>query len=433
MCKCIYCNSQDLSVSDIISYALTGAKLTKKSVCHSHNKFTNENFEKIAIANLDFFRYSLGLSERKGGQIKYKADVTIDGITIPNISVSDRKSIYEDKKRLFQIDNNGSKSLIGNIERLKKKKDVIAEKIEPLDMSDVVVSITFSIDVLLASKEMLLTIAKIAYEWFCAVNNINEFIPEYYQKIVDSILMQRPIEDVVEIVVDGNLYLSLKEICCLGSHGLFEYTDVNGYRYVIYCFWGVIFYKILITNTHNPNLMDSNIYKLYIYYVDGDKSQTTFGVYGKSCFASVPAHEAIKQHHGFFKNNLEQLEKTIVLSLRKIKQLADDLENAFNTYKQEPHDFARLIDYEDDARITTIRLLFLLFDKKDEYSYNKSFNDNLKQITAVNDNWVFSVDEKKAYVKYLLELHERNQLSEYINKSLALFKEIFEKSLDAVN
>lgn len=117
-----------MSVSDIISYALTGAKLTKKSVCHKHNKFTNDNFEKIAIANLDFFRNSLGLSERKGGEIKYKADVIIDGVTIPNISVSGRQSIFDDKKRLFSVEENGSKSLVGNIEKLKQKKVLLKNK-----------------------------------------------------------------------------------------------------------------------------------------------------------------------------------------------------------------------------------------------------------------------------------------------------------------
>ena len=101
MCKCIYCNSEDLTVSDIISCALTGTKLTRKFVCHEHNSFTNDNFEKAAIAHLEFFRSALGLTERKGTKIKYKADLIIDGISIPNISVSGRASIYDDKKRLF--------------------------------------------------------------------------------------------------------------------------------------------------------------------------------------------------------------------------------------------------------------------------------------------------------------------------------------------
>lgn len=39
--KCIYCNDdKHLTVSDIIPAALTGAKLRKKFVCHTHNSFT---------------------------------------------------------------------------------------------------------------------------------------------------------------------------------------------------------------------------------------------------------------------------------------------------------------------------------------------------------------------------------------------------------
>lgn len=54
MCKCIYCNSDDLSISDIIPYAITGSKLTKKFVCHKHNDFTNVNFEKKQFLTLIF-------------------------------------------------------------------------------------------------------------------------------------------------------------------------------------------------------------------------------------------------------------------------------------------------------------------------------------------------------------------------------------------
>lgn len=425
MCKCIYCNSDDLSVSDIISYALTGAKLTRKSVCHVHNKFTNDSFEKIAIANLDFFRNSLGLSERKGGEIKYKADVTIDGITIPNISVSGRKSIYDDKKRLFPVEQNGSKSLVGNIEKLKQKKDVIAENIKPLDMRDVVVSVTFSIEQLFASDEMLHTIAKIAYEWFCAVNEINAFIPKYYQEIVDSILMRKPIKDVVDIVVDGNLYYALKDICHLGSHGLFEYIDTDGYRYVIYGFWGIVYYKIRICNTNTPNTDVCNCYNLYLYNLDGDKMQTVFGTMGKPHFLSLPAQEAIKQYHKVFLHKLEQLVKTTVLSLRKTKQITDELQKALHTYKQSPHDFAKFIDYEDNERIMTIRLLLFLLEHEDEYIFDKSYTENLKQLLGVDDLLIFDIEENKTYAKYLLELHEKGVLDNIVEKGLSLFDKIY--------
>ena len=132
MYKCIYCNSEDLTVSDIISCALTGTKLTRKFVCHEHNSFTNDNFEKAAIAHLEFFRSALGLTERKGTKIKYKADLIIDGLSIPDISVSGRASIYDDKKRLFPAEQNGSKVLIGNIDKLKQKKVLRTKKLKLL-------------------------------------------------------------------------------------------------------------------------------------------------------------------------------------------------------------------------------------------------------------------------------------------------------------
>jgi len=38
MAKCIYCNSSDVSLSDIIPKSLTNAKITKENVCtKGHN------------------------------------------------------------------------------------------------------------------------------------------------------------------------------------------------------------------------------------------------------------------------------------------------------------------------------------------------------------------------------------------------------------
>ena len=52
--KCIYCNNgTELTDSDIIPFALTGAKVHRKFVYHTHNAFTNDNFERITSANKD--------------------------------------------------------------------------------------------------------------------------------------------------------------------------------------------------------------------------------------------------------------------------------------------------------------------------------------------------------------------------------------------
>lgn len=60
--KCIYCNKQtDMTVSDIIPSAITGAKLKKKFVCRTHNSFTNDHYEKTIIQKLATFRNRIEL------------------------------------------------------------------------------------------------------------------------------------------------------------------------------------------------------------------------------------------------------------------------------------------------------------------------------------------------------------------------------------
>ena len=77
--KCIYCNDDtELTVSDIIPYTLTGAKVRRQFVCHMHNSFTNDNYEKDTIAILAPFRNELGLEERSGAPVRFIGDFSID-------------------------------------------------------------------------------------------------------------------------------------------------------------------------------------------------------------------------------------------------------------------------------------------------------------------------------------------------------------------
>ena len=111
--KCIYCNSEDeLTSSDIITYAITGAKLTKSFVCKTHNAFTNDNYEKKFVADLDFFRNQLGLTTRDGKTIQYRADISVDGTEIHNVKLSNRESVYAPKDVVAGTDNDGNKILM---------------------------------------------------------------------------------------------------------------------------------------------------------------------------------------------------------------------------------------------------------------------------------------------------------------------------------
>lgn len=429
MCKCIYCNSEDLTVSDIISCALTGTKLTRKFVCHEHNSFTNDNFEKAAIAHLEFFRSALGLTERKGTKIKYKADLIIDGISIPNISVSGRASIYDDKKRLFPAEQNGSKVLIGNIDKLKQKKGVKDEEIETLDMSTTTISVKFSLQQLLASDEMLRTVAKIAYEWHCYIHNINSFVRENYQEIVDCILMKKDVSNFVEICVDYDFDVAMSRMCYLGSNGLFEYTGTDGYRYVVFDFWGIILYKIRIYDTHASNLNKHNKLELFLYDVDGGKRKIIFESIGLLQIESKIPEKAIQANHDAYIKKLEELVSTTVLTLRKMRQLVDELKKALLLYEKDPHDFSRLVDYESNNRVNTIKMLLFLFENRKNYSFDKDFSENIKLIYNIEDTIVTTVEDKNVYLKELLKLHDQGKLASAIEEGINFFEQIYSNEI----
>ena len=145
---------------------------------------------------------------------------------------------------------------------------------------------------------------------------------------------------------------------------------------------------------------------------------------GKPCFISMPATQAIQQFHKVYISKLEQLVKTTVLTLSKTKDLVNSLHKSVSVY-QENHDFARLVGYEDNERVSTIRLLLFLMEHKNDYIMDKSFNENLKTLYKVEDTLTVTADEKIEYLKYLLTLHEKGLLLNIITDSINFFDIIY--------
>ena len=188
--KCIYCNSEtNLSISDIIPAALTGAKLRKKFVCRAHNSFTNDHYEKTMIRQLDIFRNRIGLTERDGDPVRFSADLTIGEYTSEkNISISDNKSIM-DTDRLFRMkDKQGRTVLVGPKDKLLQIGGATEDKITDFPLADISVSSITDISALFISETVLHAIAKIAYEWHCYINDVEEYQEDSYGLITSYIL-----------------------------------------------------------------------------------------------------------------------------------------------------------------------------------------------------------------------------------------------------
>lgn len=427
--KCIYCNSEaELTSSDIITYAITGAKLTKSFVCKTHNAFTNDNYEKKFVSDLDFFRNHLGLTTRDGKPIQYKADISVDGTELHNVKISNRESLYASKEVVAGFDDSGNKILIAPMEKLEK---ISKGKASAVDISDVTLHKTITADSFLGFHAVH-SIAKMAYEWYCCVNNIEEF-KEEYKDIVDYILENND-GDFVDIIIDESYYHAIDRLSEIGTNAFFQYDDVDGYRYVVFDFWKTIAYRVRICKLPHGATIDTKafIFELYLYHIDESKSKTVFGACSldnkiKSAFVTIkPQNVTIDLWRDFVKR-IEKIMSTMVLSVHTLKREVDELSSKLKKYDAGIIDVARLLGFEENNVVTTIEMISQLHLNKDKYDMTKSFNQNLPIILNLDSDTITRTHEDKMeFIKSLVAMDKENKLSEYIWNGISVFNEMYE-------
>lgn len=430
--KCIYCNSDaELTSSDIITYAITGAKLTKSFVCKVHNAFTNDNYEKKFVADLDFFRNHLGLTTREGKAIQYKADVSVDGTEIHNIKISNRESLYSHKGVVAGIGSNGNKIIMAPMEKIEK---ISKGKATSVDISDVTIHKTIDADSFLGFYAVH-SVAKMAYEWYCYINNIEEYKKEY-QEIVDCIFGKTE-EDFVDIIIDGNYYCTIDQLSEIGTNAFFQYDDIDGYRYVVMDFWKAISYRIRICKSQNENLSDAQalFFKMYLYHIDGSKSQTAFGAFSLNAnkqpsFNTIHPQDITVDIWRMFVERIEKIMSTMILSIYILKREVDELSTKLKKYDLGKIDVALLLGFEENNVVTTIEIISQLYLNKEKYDKEKTFNQNLQTILNLNgDTLTRKQEDKVAFVKLLVEMDKDNNLSQYIWNGINTFNEIYENEI----
>ena len=427
--KCIYCNSDtELTSSDIITYAITGAKVKKSFVCHTHNSFTNESYEKKFVSDLDFFRNHLGLTTRDGKLIKYKADITIEGKKVHNIEISNRESLYSSKRVNSGKDDNGNKVLLGSIEKLEK---ISKEKIPPVDTRDVVLHKTISSDCFIG-YHALHSVAKMAYEWYCYSNDIEEYKDEY-KEIVNYILGNNDI-NCVEIIMDNNYYSIIDRLSEIGTNSIFQYDDIDGFRYVVFDLWKTVAYRIKICKS-SLTFKDVKNYApidVFLYRIDESKSKSHFIVLReagvlKESFKAISAENITTEVWGYFVNRIEQIMTTFVLSIHNINRQVEIISSKLNKYINNEIGIAELLGFEDDNIEATLKIIDKLYLSKDKYDKTKCFNKNLSMILELDGDTITQTnDQKISFLKELVKKHENDKLSEYIQTRIDNFKEIYQ-------
>jgi hypothetical protein len=239
--KCIYCGKGvsdgiQLSESDIIPRALTNKRIINKCVCKiKHNSNFSDDFESKVINDLAFIRNRLGMFGANTTLPRYQAKYNFGDITLIKKQVSNRDDLFDGK--IIPGFKNGEQIKFGNIENLKKIKKFDYEKFIDVDFDkyQITEDISFCLKTLFCEEALRLA-AKVGYEWYCKQNDIKDHLDEY-----DSIIsyIESGIDktsDIVEIVVNLNLYNQINSQIELGGHALSIIHSSDRNIYVLFFF-----------------------------------------------------------------------------------------------------------------------------------------------------------------------------------------------------
>lgn len=349
-----------------------------------------------------------------------------------DVRLSNKEALYNPKQLVAGKTANGEKILMGSSDKLGQIPGMTPK---PVDISRITMHKTISSGDFVGNCA-LHSVAKIAYEWYCYINGIEQYTEEN-KDIVDYILGNCT-DERVDIVVDGNYYVSIDQMSEVGTNSLFQYDDRDGYRYVVFDLWKTIAYRVKIcksseTSTKFPS---NGVINLYLYHFDGRKTSTAFGIFslnGGISFSVLKESDVNENIWKFFARRLEKLLTTKVMTIYTLKQECLSLEERLKKYDTGKIDLAGLIKYEEDSVLSTMEMLKILNEKKEQYDYTIGFNQNMKQLLSLSDDsYIVSGNDKKQFVQTLMELDQEKQLSSLLHEQLNTFESIY-KSIEESN
>ena len=405
---CVYCDSKDLTDSDIIPYAITEAKLIKRFVCSKHNSHTNKEFETKVIKELDVFRKNMGLKTREGNEIKIKTTMVLDEeefeIVYSDYSfLHEKQQFFKDGKIIFRP---GTKKPVKGLNELyeyyPKYKYIVPGFITRHNPFE-----------LFGSEEMFRTISKIAYEWHCYKNGIDSY-HDRYKEIIDYVVDgKKSSKCKVELVDDAFIYNAIGDVMLeVGTNAIYEYVDNNGQCVVVFFLWNVIAYKVIIGTGFQPTVSFSFLNDIELYNIDGSRVENTFGVYSLENTYQVNSLDCTAGYKRIGKAIESRLNKTLgtlIISPKNLRKLLNHFSKDFTAYKSQHKNLLQLIKYGCKNRIVLIWILILLGENEDSFNSGESFNLSLFRIlgqetVSINDEKIEEYIEKIGIMKECGEL-----------------------------
>lgn len=243
-CACIYCGSTETSESDIIPDALTNARIMNKNVCKTeHNNKFSDLFESEVIEKLALITNELDIKSHKSSDYaSYSAKIEIEGIEYET-NMTSEKDLFNRRKILVSSDKKCKLGSLDTIKKMAKNSNLVSE----VDINKIPLTKYVEINLeVYFSEKMYRMVSKIAYEWYCAKNNVIGYHNEF-ESIVTYITSGKG-KCPVTILQNKELYDFYEKQVDLGSHGLFCFIDNEGKINVIVCLFGIAMYRVIVLN-----------------------------------------------------------------------------------------------------------------------------------------------------------------------------------------
>lgn len=270
MAKCIYCGTEDnLSESDIIPDALTNARILNRNVCKTeHNNKFSDMFEYKVISELAFLTNLLDIKSSKSNSYpKYEATYNIAGLDYP-AKLSSETQLFKGRK-LRSKDGNHLMGLLGDIENIAKDPN----KVEQIDINKLEIEEKIQINTsIFYSQEMFRLVSKIAYEWYCLKNDINDKYDDFTD-IINFITLG--VGQPVSIIEDEEIINFFKLNTIFASHCIIGYLSQNKNVYVLVSLFGAALYKVKVCK-FNPQLCKNNC-MLQEFTINSERKEIVYG------------------------------------------------------------------------------------------------------------------------------------------------------------
>lgn len=376
MNKCIYCNKDisygiEISESDIIPDALTNKKILFRSVCKvDHNNRFGETFESDVINRLARERNYLGIKNKGNKLPTYKVRVKRGNVVFEK-KIS-RKRDFFNGRGLIPGNFESSEFKLGEVDILSKMKNFDEEKLELINLSEVELQEIHDIDMeLFHSSSMLKLVCKIAYEWFCKQFKIFEYKNDSCD-VVNFILCNEG----MPVAVYSNRQFNEAILTAIdpGSHLIGCFSDITG-SYVIYSFWGLVNYKVKVSNA---SVDIDDIIDAYVIRSDGSDFYCKIG--NLHTVEAGNPREVISEISKDILKAYEMMMTQQLMTFKALKNSVSEIEEILNIESLiERRD--KLLGYREDNILSAVHILDSFARNENEMYRCYTFNSMVQVAT----------------------------------------------------